>query len=33
MLSGGGCGFKRRWVRIFSINGRFRMAAMILSAP
>jgi putative ABC transport system permease protein len=30
---GGGCGSSPRWVRIFSITGRSRMAAMILSSP
>jgi hypothetical protein len=30
---GGGCGSSPRWVRIFSITGRSRMAAMIFSSP
>ena len=30
---GGGCGSSPRWVRIFSITGRSRMAVMILSSP
>ena len=30
---GGGCGSNPRWLRIFSITGRSRMAAMILSSP
>jgi hypothetical protein len=29
---GGGCGSSPRWVRIFSITGRSRIAAMILSS-
>jgi hypothetical protein len=34
LVSGlGGCGSSPRWVRIFSITGRSRMAAMILSSP
>ena len=30
---GGGCGSSPRWLRIFSITGRSRMAAMIFSSP
>ena len=30
---GGGCGSSPRWVRISSITGRSRMAAMIFSSP
>ena len=30
---GGGCGSSLRWVRIFSITGCSRMAAMIFSSP
>jgi hypothetical protein len=30
---GGGCGSSPRWPRFFSITGRSRMAAMILSSP
>ena len=30
---GGGCGSRPRWVKIFSIAGRSRMAAMIFSSP